>query len=447
LTAPQAPRSATSPLPRDPAQQPALAVSIVDPLADPRWDAAIASFPQATVFHTAAWAQVLHTTYGYKPLYFALLVRESRSSGSDLADSTGREPCTTKQCLGNLDGARSQLRPAAILPMFEVSSLLTGRRGISLPFTDAIEPLFASSAGSPCAPAECSALLFNEATRQAKSRGWKYLELRGGADFFPEAPTGPAFLGHRLDLTPGGEAVFSGFESSVRRAVRKAEKSGIAVTCETSIEAVRVFYALYCLTRKKHGHPPQPWSFFANIQRHILAPGRGCIFLARAHGGAPSQPPDAVAAGRATQSLPPPGSDSADDGQLVTRGHAGRPIAALMFFRHGKTCLYKFGASDDTCQHLRANNLLMWEAIKHFTRAGMQTLDFGRTSLGNEGLRNYKLGWGTEEFPIRYVKFDLRKSAFVPFTDNSDAWHTRYLSRLPVWALRTAGRILYRHIA
>ena len=53
-----------------------------------------------------------------------------------------------------------------------------------------------------------------------------------------------------------------------------------------SAEAMQEFYKLQCLTRKRHGLPPQPLHFFLNIHRHILSQNMGMIVLAR-HQGQP----------------------------------------------------------------------------------------------------------------------------------------------------------------
>jgi len=281
-----------------------------------------------------------------------------------------------------------------------VDSWLTGRRGIGLPFTDACAPL--------CAEAGTFKKLFRDAVEFGNSRDWKYIECRGGRELLHEVPASLSFYGHRLDLTAGEDGLFSRLESSVRRAVRKAEKAGVTVEVLQSQESVRLFYALQCQTRKKHGLPPQPLSFFLNIHRHVLSQNMGMVVLAR---------------------------------------HQGRPVAGSVYFNFGDEAVYKFGASDETYQDLRGANLVMWAAIKEYVRRGAKRLDLGRTSMGNEGLRKFKLGWGTAEQKIEYVKFDLKKNEFVTDADGTSGWHTRVFRRLPVFMARAAGEMLYRHWA
>ena len=76
---------------------------------DPRWLDFIENRPDAVIFHHPAWISVLQQTYRYSPFILAHLSQ----SGEILAG----------------------------LPMMEVKSPFTGRRWVSLPFTDYCKPL------------------------------------------------------------------------------------------------------------------------------------------------------------------------------------------------------------------------------------------------------------------------------------------------------------------
>lgn len=344
----------------------ALAGNVLDPLNCADWDERVNRWPTASVFHSSAWLAVLADSYGFKP--FAVVAP---------AEAGGR---------------------AALLPMMECASPLFGRRGVSLPFTDAV-PALADTAGA--VPA-----LFERALELARARRWRSLELRGGAGF-DNAPPSVTFLGHWLDLNRGADGLWSCLDDSVRRALRKAVRAGVEVCCETSWESVEHFYGLHCQTRRMHGLPPQPLSFFRNIHRHLIARGAGCVFSAR---------------------------------------HQGQLLAAAVFLHRGRHAVYKFGASDKSRQDLRANNAVMWEAIKRYAAEGFESLDFGRTSCQQAGLRRFKLGWGTRETAIAYWKFDLRRRAFAAGKDRSTGWHTALFRRLPLPVLRWLGARLYPHL-
>jgi hypothetical protein len=342
-------------------------LSLTNPLAVPDWDQRVAKFPTATFFHSAAWARVLHDTYQHTPNYII-------SSGIEA--------------------------PSSILPVMESRSWLSGTRGIALPFTDECPPLLS--------PTTSPEPLVEFITRQARAKKWHSWEVRGG-----DLESGPrkaslGFLGHRLTLDSEPSVNFSRLESGVRRAVRKAEQSDLTVEFSTSPAASADFYRLLQLTRRRHGLPPQPFAFFQNIQRHILAGGSGFVALAR---------------------------------------HHGTPIAGAVFFHFGSHAIYKFGASDARHQQLRPNNLVMWRAIEHLIILGCATLDFGRTSLHNTGLRRFKLSWGTTERSIRYFRYGVKESKFMADTDQAHGWHNQIFRILPPIVSRRLGEFAYRHLA
>jgi lipid II:glycine glycyltransferase (peptidoglycan interpeptide bridge formation enzyme) len=171
---------------------------------------------------------------------------------------------------------------------------------------------------------------------------------------------------------------------------------------------MRTFFKLHCRTRRRHGLPPQPWRFFLNIQRHLLSAGLGFIATARLE---------------------------------------SRPLAAAVFFHDDRQALYKFGASDYAFQQLRPNNLVMWAAMKRCAERGLAALNLGRTSLSHEGLRRFKLGLGSEEEEIRYVKYDFAAKQFVRDVDRVEGWFNRVFARLPLPVLRLAGAVLYPHLS
>lgn len=340
---------------------------VIDPTGSSRWAALLAAFPDNSFFHSAAWAKTLEGAYGYKSIYLA--VEEAGAVRS-------------------------------LLPLMEASSPFTGRRGVALPFTDECAMLYEDR---PWAHR-----LVQNAAALGKSRGWKSIEFRGSRELFPTAPAAISFYGHRLNLDEDESVLFARLDASTRRAIRKAEKSGLTVTVSGGLEAVKTFYALHCKTRHRHGLPPQPFVFFNSIWRHIL---------------------------------------SRNMGMVVTAHCQERPVAASVYFQTGTRAVYKFGASDDGFQQLRGPNLVMWEAIKRLARHGIKTLDMGRTSLDNEGLRRFKLNWGAREYKIEYVKYDLRQNNFVTETDAATGWHNRVFRTLPLGLSRMIGSVLYRHLA
>jgi hypothetical protein len=339
----------------------------MDPLERSDWDALVAAHPHSTVFHGSGWARVLRDTYGHQPHYFARI--ESH-----------------------------QL--AGLLPVMEVSSWLTGRRGVSLPFTDFCPALKSAE--------DDGRDLYQMAMECGRQRRWKFLECRSCDGSWEGSRPSLSFYGHKIGLGTGEEKLFQGLESSVRRGVRKAEKSGVRIEFDTGEESMRTFFKLHCGTRRRHGLPPQPWRFFLNIQRHMLSLGQGFIAMARLE---------------------------------------SKPLAAAVFLHDRRHALYKFGASDYAFQHMRPNNLVMWAGMKRCAELGLATLNLGRTSLSNEGLRRFKLGLGAEEEEIRYAKYDFSSKQFVKDIDRVEGWFNQVFARLPLPALRLSGAVLYPHLS
>lgn len=308
-----------------------------------------------------------------------------------LADTYGFKPLALVALAGDT--------PPALLPLMECVSPLSGCRGVALPFTDQA-PALADT------PAEARAL-FERALELGRERRWRSLELRGGSglDLRSAAVT---FFGHALELTPDTDALWSRLDDSVQRALRKAARAGVEVRRETTWESVEQFYRLHCQTRRGHGLPPQPLRFFEGIHRHLLARGAGCVFSA---------------------------------------WHQGQIIAAAVFLHRGRQVVYKFGASDKNRQELRPNNAVMWAAIRYYATEGFASLDFGRTSCQQAGLRRFKLGWGTRETSVTYWKYDLRRGGFAVEKDRSTGWHTALFRRLPLPVLRWLGAALYPHLS
>jgi hypothetical protein len=286
----------------------------------------------------------------------------------------------------------------ALLPLIEAKSWLRGARGISLPFTDECPALLS--------PGATAGELLEEAKRQGEARRWSYLELRGGLEWFPGTPASSSYFGHVLELGQKPAQLLSNCDSAVRRAVRKAEREGAAAELGTDLEKLRDYYKLHCRTRARLGAPPQPWRFFDAIYRNVLQAGRGFVSLVR---------------------------------------HHGRPVAGAVFFTFAQKALYKFSASDERFQHVRGPNMAIWSALQHL--AGFQQLNFGRTSMSNEGLRRFKLGWGSREYVIPYARYLFSRACFVAREDRPEKISALVFSFLPMTVSRWIGRAAYPHMS
>ena len=118
-----------------------------------------------------------------------------------------------------------------------------------------------------------------------------------------------------------------------------------------------------------------------------------------------------------------------------------------MFFHFGGQAIFKYGASNEAQQGFRGNDLVMWEAIKHYASHGFRILNLGRTLLANAEMRRFKLAWGAREQVIEYIRYDLKLRAFVRGKDDAFGWYNRVFRLLPIGVSRLIGTLLYRHAA
>jgi GNAT acetyltransferase-like protein len=340
-------------------------IKIINPINYKNWDELLLTNDQSTFFHTAAWAKVLHESYNYKPLYFTLFVN-------------------------------SKLK--TLLPVMEVKSLLTGSRGVSLPFTDHCSII--ASDGNQFQE------LFRKIIEYGKEAKWKNIEFRGGKECFNSEIPSKTFSTHILDVSQSEQKIFSTFRSSTKRNIKKAVKVGVQVKILNSLKSIKEFYRLNCLTRKDHGLPPQPFYFFRKLYEHIISTNKGVVALGF---------------------------------------YRDKAVAGAVYSHFGNTAFFKYGASDKIYNHLRPNNLVMWEAIKWYEQKGYKSFNFGRTEPDNNGLLQFKRGWGTKEETIQYYNYDLKKDIFAnDFSKLKNSYV--FFRKMPLPLLKLVGNLFYRHI-
>jgi hypothetical protein len=341
-------------------------LEIVNPAEIKEWNALLFDNPDYSFFHTSNWAKVLMKSYDYKPLYFSLV-------------------------------QNGKLR--ALMPVMQVDSLLTGRRGVSLPFTDYCEPILASEIGFD--------EVFKTITEYGRELRWDYFEFRGAQDFVPNVIPSSHYYGHTLYLDGDEKNIFNKFRGSTRRNIIKAEKEGVQVAIDQTMKSLQEYYRLHCMTRKQQGIPPQPFEFFKNVYDQIISKHLGFVVLA---------------------------------------SYAEKIIAGAVFIHIKEKAIYKFGASDKSFQHLRANNLIMWEAIRWYCRNGFRSFCFGRTEPGNRGLIQFKEGWLTETRVINYYRYDLSSNKYISKNENYKNYHNIVFGKMPISLLKLAGNLMYKHV-
>jgi CelD/BcsL family acetyltransferase involved in cellulose biosynthesis len=282
--------------------------------------------------------------------------------------------------------------------VLEVRGISRRRRWISLPFTDECPPLATDSSSRR----DLIGALGTVQERQGLG-----LEIRGAVDGFGWR-TGADAVIHELELDADVERVRKRFSrSQVIRNIGRAQREGVVVRRASGAQDLDAFYLLHTRTRRRQGVPVQPRRFFDLLWSRLVEPGLASILLADAGGG--------------------------------------NAVAGALFLTSGDSTIYKFGASDVDSWRLRPNHLIFWTAIQEACARGDRRFDFGRTDLGNSGLRAFKSSWGAEERPLRY-------STLAPgAATRADGIASRALGvairKGPKWICRGTGEALYRYAA
>jgi CelD/BcsL family acetyltransferase involved in cellulose biosynthesis len=339
-----------------------------------RWDRYVAAHPQSRFCHLFGYRSI-ERAYGYRPRYFAFLRR------------------------GEIAG---------VLPAFEAKSVFFGTRLVSQPFS------------------EYGGMLLNEDVTESE---WS--EIAAGLREFLRAGRIGALEMHGRQGLPGAAGaglsegncqqyaylpldrpvadLWSGVVTyQVRKAVQKAQRSGITVERKSDSETIRrVFFPLYIDSMMRLGVPPHNLRYYLECQ---AAFGAGM--------------------------------------QIFWALRNGVPIAGLLGFACGQRVNIINIVSDQRYWEERPNDLIHWEFIKWAHEAGYRNFDFG--SVRYEGQLRYKQKWGCNIEPHAYYFLSAGAGGKESTFDSSsgtmkrmgDVW-SRYVPK-PIGA--AIGPLLRKHL-
>jgi GNAT acetyltransferase-like protein len=342
----------------------------LDPIEDPRWARFTGKHPQASIFHSVAWLQALRDTYGYQPVVFS-----TSPPGEELKNG---------------------------LVFCRINSWLTGRRLVSLPFSDHCEPLFDSIEDAKAVIQNLRSVLAHEK--------WKYLQIRP-VNFIPGLgdgvaswqPTQEYFL-HLLDLKPDLDHIFKTLDKdSVQRRIQRAERGGLVENCGNSEDLLNDFYRLFLLTRRRQRVPPTPLAWFRNLVRDL---------------------------GEALE--------------IRVAYKAELPIAAILTLQFRDVLYYKYGCSNAKFNNYGATPWLFWKAIERAKSKGLVEFDLGRTDRDDQGLLAFKDHWVPSPKRLLYWQYPCASAQKL-----SSSWQGKLgksgFSLLPGRVQVYIGRWLYPH--
>jgi hypothetical protein len=340
----------------------------VDPIRDPRWLEYLEFHPAASVFHSPAWLEALRRTFNYEPF-----VATTSSPGALL--NNGVVFC-------------------------RIASPLTGRRVVSLPFSDHCEPL----ADKPEELAEIAGALAHYIKRERMS----YAEVRPRTPgFLMPAGFAPAhdFWLHTLDLTSGVDELFRSFHKDcIQRKIRRAEREGLVAEAGRSDALLHSFYQLLLITRKRLGVPPHPFRWFRNLIETF-----------------------------------------GDMLEISVASSDGKPVASILTLRFKDILVYKYGCSDAHHNRLGGMPFLFWRAIRQANSLGVRELDFGRSDLNDTGLIAFKDRWGCKRSALRYWRSPATSASLRTHRQILDAAKP-FVACIPLPLLSVVGKLVTRHL-
>ncbi len=340
----------------------------IDPTADERWEGFLQSHPRASIFHSRGWLQALCRTYDYTPTAFTT--------------SPPGHPLTNG------------------IPFCRITGFFGKRRLVALPFSDHCEPLVGDAEELK------SILTFLQHKRDIEE--WDYVEMRPASSDLAsgtEFAKSQTFSFHKLNLRHSSEEIFQSFHKNcVQRKIRRAEREGLVYEKGTADELLRKFYQLLLQTRRRHGVPIQPLSWFRNLI--------GCL-----------------------------------DGALTIRvaSKDGRAIASILTLRYKHVLVFKYGCLDRRFGKYGGMQFLLWRAIQEAGQSDLWEFDLGRSDLDNPGLIRFKDRWGATRRELAYLRYPMRHSQGI--SNVGQHLLSKYVwSHVPRGVLATAGRVLYRHM-
>jgi lipid II:glycine glycyltransferase (peptidoglycan interpeptide bridge formation enzyme) len=199
-----------------------------------------------------------------------------------------------------------------------------------------------------------------------------------------------------VDLDGGPEQIWKRFRSSARRAVRKAERSGLEIECDTSGRLLPVFHRLFQLSIER----------WAGQQHEPVALARW-----RARRRDPLEKFEQWAAALG------------DEMRVWVAWKNGSPAASIIVLQ-GANANYTRGAMDkDLAGPTHANDLLQWLAIEDACEAGCRHYHMGESG-SSRPLAAFKEKFGAR--PVEYGEYRIER---LPLT-RADAWARALVKRL-----------------
>ena len=293
------------------------------------------------------------------------------------------------------------------LPIYEVRSWLTGNRLVSIPFATLSNPLISNQ--------QQNELLIAEATRLLDQLNYSYIEIRTlnaiSCKDTKALRVNFDYKNHYIDLSQGEEELWKKIKkNTIGRWIKKASHHKIHLKVAQDDQDFLEFYRLYTRTRSRLGLPSQPYLFFKKIFDTFSPSGTIEIILAILE---------------------------------------NKVIASHLCFKFNGRVSVEAVGEDETYRNIGINHYLYWQEIRRACAEDYKVFDFGRTSINNPTLMDFKQRWGTTEVSLCYYYYDHGRKKVSTLTQETSLSYKliRYLcQRSPDWAQPVLSRFCYRHL-
>jgi FemAB-related protein (PEP-CTERM system-associated) len=264
-----------------------------------------------------------------------------------------------------------------VLPIAQVKSRLFGHAVTSLPF--------GVYGGCAVLDPEAIAPLHAAAVEYATIAGASHLEMRNRIPREPGWPRQDLYVTFRKGILPDLDANMNAIPRKQRAMVRKGIKFGLASEIDATIDR---FFDLYADNVHRHGTPPFPKTYFAELKR---------VF------------------GEACESM-------------IVVDADGNPVSGVLSFYFRDEVLPYYAGDYTTARDLAANDFKYWELMRWACAQGLKTFDYGRSKVGT-GPYAFKKNWGFEPQPLHY-EYRLYKRDAVPQNNPANA---KYRLMIEAW--------------
>jgi FemAB-related protein (PEP-CTERM system-associated) len=310
-----------------------------------RWDRYVGSRSNASIYHRSAWSTVMARAFGHQTRYLAA------TDGDEIV---------------------------GILPLVVFKSRLFSRCLVSLPFLN--------YGGLVADTADAERALLDAAIGEARAAGASYVELRHTRQVFAELPSKTHKVAMLLPLASTSDQQFAALDRKVRNQVRKAQKSGIAMTTG-GLELLDGFYEVFATNMRDLGTPVYTKAFFREVLTAF--PNEARVFAA-------------------------------------TLGN--QTVAASIVLRCRNRMEVPWASALAQFNSLAPNMLLYWEMLKTAVEQGCTHFDFGRCTP-DAGTYRFKAQWGAVPHQLCW-EYWLASGQSLP---NLSPDNSRYAKAIAIW--------------